>query len=132
MKKFTKNKKIVFKRANLNATLVLAIFSSFGCQYHAVIDVTVADKITKEIVTGARVRDARNNQYLMLAPGKFILSNYSQKPLPIPLVIDTFCGNTYYQMFLVDKWTASQEIEFNAKNSILFEVDTSKETCRKN
>lgn len=101
-----------------------------GCQYHATVFISAADKTTKAPVTGSRVRDARTNQYLMLAPGEWSLAQYGAKELTIPIILETYCGNLYYQLVVIDKWEKSSTDKIQAWNPVLFEIDGTKENCR--
>jgi hypothetical protein len=113
-----------------SASLLLLPVFLYGCQYNAVLYVTVIDKATKEPVAGSKVVDARNNQYLMLAPGEWVFKRWSTGRVVLPLLIETYCGNMYYKLVVVDKWTTSGEASRLAQNPVQFEIDSIKENCR--
>lgn len=116
---------------------LLAHFSFLmgGCALNkAIVNVQSVDSKTRMPLSGNSIRDARSNQYLMLSPGQFTLEQWNDKPIHLPLILTTQCGNLYYQLTVIDKWVKADTImsDHKANNIIVFEIDKSKEQCSAN
>lgn len=117
-------------RARLFVILATTLIS--GCTtYRASLSIKAIDQSTLLPVSGARVIDGRTNLQLATTPERVSLYQRGKQPMPLPLVLKTPCGYTYFTFVLIENWGAMSAPDYDVDSQVVFAVDATREGCVK-